>query len=147
MYQILNFIINFIRPIPFIIFLTAVQPITIAVVGTSIGTTAATFPMIVFCTVATAMGASKLRIILDVLLAETLAPLILSYAFLFVAVIVDMSAMARTIGGGGLGNYVIVYGYQKFNITITWICVGIIIVIVQIVQLLANFFAKKVLSR
>jgi D-methionine transport system permease protein len=96
--------------------------------------------------VATAMGASKLRIILDVLLVETLAPLILSYAFLFVAVI-DMSAMAGTIGGGGLGNYAIVYGYQKFNITITWICVGIIIVIVQIVQLLANFFAKKVLSR
>jgi D-methionine transport system permease protein len=166
LYQILNFIINFIRPIPFIIFLTAVQPMTIAVVGTSIGTTAATFPMIIFCTVATArlveqalitvpsgvieaataMGASKLRIIFDILIRETLAPLILSYAFLFVAVI-DMSAMAGTIGGGGLGDYAIVYGYQKFNMTITWVCVGIIIVIVQIAQLLANFLAKKVLSR
>ena len=67
------------------------------------------------------------------LIPEALAPLILAYAFLFVGVL-DMSAMAGYIGGGGLGNFAIAYGYQKFDQTVTWTAVIIMIVLVQVVQ-------------
>lgn len=165
-YRILDFIINLIRPIPFIIFLAAMQPVTIAVVGTSIGTLAAIFPMCVMCTMATSrlveqnlvtvdpgiieaarsMGASKLTIVWTVLIPEALAPLILAYAFLFIGVL-DMSAMAGYIGGGGLGNFAIAYGYQKFDQGVTWTAVVIMIVLVQVVQGIANAIAKRLLKR
>ena len=165
-YRILDIAVNIIRPIPFIVFLAAMQPVTIAVVGTSIGTSAATFPMIVMCTVATsrlveqnlvpvdrgmieaarAMGASTLDIIRTVLIPEALAPLILAYAFLFVGVL-DMSAMAGYIGGGGLGNFAIAYGYQKFDQVVTWTAVIIMIALVQIIQGVANAIARRMLKR
>ena len=157
-YRILDIIVNIVRPIPFIIFLAAMQPLTIVVVGTSIGTVAAIFPMVVMCTFATSrlveqnlvpvdpgvieaarsMGAGKLTIIRTVL--------ILAYAFLFIGVL-DMSAMAGYIGGGGLGNFAIAYGYQKFDQTVTWTAVIIMIVLVQVVQGIANAIAKRLLKR
>ena len=165
-YRVLDIIVNIIRPIPFIIFLAAMQPLTIKVVGTSIGTTAAIFPMVVMCTVATSrlvapnlvpvdpglieaarsMGASKFTIVRTVLIPEALAPLILAYAFLFISVL-DMSAMAGYIGGGGLGNFAIAYGYQKFDQTVTWTAVIIMIILVQVVQGIANSVAKHLLKR
>lgn len=165
-YRILDVIINIIRPIPFIIFLSAVQPLTVAVIGTSIGTAAAIFPMCIMCTMATgrlveqnlvdsdqgiieaarAMGVSKFEIITTVLIPENLAPLILAYAFLFISVL-DMSAMAGYIGGGGLGNFAINYGYQKFDTVATWAAVIVMIVLVQIVQGLANAIARRLLRR
>ena len=147
-YRILDIIVNIVRPIPFIIFLAAMQPLTIVVVGTSIGTVAAIFPMVVMCTFATSrsMGAGKLTIIRTVLIPEALAPLILAYAFLFIGVL-DMSAMAGYIGGGGLGNFAIAYGYQKFDQTVTWTAVIIMIVLVQVVQGIANAIAKRLLKR
>ena len=165
-YHIMDVIVNIIRPIPFIIFLAAMQPLTIKVVGTSIGTAAAIFPMVVMCTFATsrlveqnlvpvdpgmieaarAMGSSKFTIIRTVLIPEALGPLILAYAFLFIGVL-DMSAMAGYIGGGGLGNFAIAYGYQKFDQTVTWSAVVIMIVLVQVVQAIANALAKHVLKR
>lgn len=165
-YRVLDIVVNIVRPIPFIIFLAAMQPLTIKVVGTSIGTMAAVFPMAVMCTFATSrlveqnlvpvdsgvieaarsMGASKITIIRTVLVPEALAPLILAYAFLFIAVL-DMSAMAGYIGGGGLGNFAIAYGYQKFDPTVTWTAVVIMIVLVQVVQGIANAFAKRLLRR
>jgi len=161
LYRILSVIVNVIRPIPFIIFLAAMQPLTIKVVGTSIGTVAAIFPMVIMCTVATsrlveqnllpvdpgvieaarAMGASRFTIIRTVLIPEALSPLILAYAFLFVSLL-DMSAMAGYIGGGGLGNFAIAYGYQKFDQTVTWTAVIIMIVLVQVVQAIANAIVK-----
>jgi D-methionine transport system permease protein len=165
-YRILDFFINFIRPIPFIIFLTAVRPLTISVIGTSIGTNAAIFPMIIICSVASArlveqnlvgtdpgvieaaraMGAGRIRILLTVLIPEALGPLILAYAFLFIAV-TDMSAMAGTIAGGGLGSFALQYGYRQMDDVVTWVAIAIIIIIVQIVQQLANFIAKLILRR
>ena len=157
-YRILDIIVNIVRPIPFIIFLAAMQPLTIVVVGTSIGTVAAIFPMVVMCTFATSrlveqnlvpvdpgvieaarsMGAGKLTIIRTVLIPEALAPLILAYAFLFIGVL-DMSAMA--------GYFAIAYGYQKFDQTVTWTAVIIMIVLVQVVQGIANAIAKRLLKR
>lgn len=165
-YNIVDVCINLIRPIPFIIFLAAIQPVTIALIGTSIGTAAAICPMIVACSVASSrlveqnllsvdsgvieaarsMGVSKWGIVKTVLIPEALAPLILSYAFLFIGVL-DMSAMAGYIGGGGLGNFAIAYGYQKFNPYVTWTCVIIMIVLVQLVQFIANRLANHLLRR
>ena len=166
LYRVLDVLVNVIRPIPFIIFLAAMQPLTIKVIGTSIGTAAAIFPMSVMCTVVTSrlveqnlvpvdpgvieaarsMGASTFTIIRTVLIPEALGPLILAYAFLFIGVL-DMSAMAGYIGGGGLGNFAIAYGYQKFDQTVTWSAVVIMIVLVQVVQAVANALAKHVLKR
>jgi len=165
-FQVLNFIVNFIRPIPFIIFLTGISPVTQTVMGTYIGTSAVIFPMCIMCTMATSrlveqslvdtskdlleaaasMGASKLKIITSVLLHENLAPLILGYTFLLVGVL-DMSAMAGAVGGGGIGNFAIVYGYNRFNPVVTWTAVIVIIIFVQIVQQVGNYLAKKLLHK
>lgn len=165
-FNVLNVLVNVIRPIPFIIFLAVAQPLTIAVIGTSIGTTSVIFPMVLMASfvvgrvveqnlvavdpgvieAARAMGAGKLRVILTVLIPEQLAPLILGYTFMFIG-IVDMSAMAGYVGGGGLGDFAIVYGYQQFNYTATLVTVVFIIILVQVAQLVGNVLAKKFLRR
>ena len=165
-FNILNVVVNIVRPIPFIIFITAIGPLTLAAVGTTIGVRAAVFPMSLMASVAIgriveqnlvavdpgvveaarSMGASRLRILFSVVIPEALAPLILGYTFMFIG-IVDMSAMAGYIGGGGLGDFAITYGYQQFNWGVTWVTVLIMIVIVQGAQLLGNSLAKRVLHR
>ncbi|MGP7959516.1 methionine ABC transporter permease [Sanguibacter sp. A247] len=163
---VLNLLVNLVRPIPFIIFLTAIGPLTLAVIGTTIGTTAVILPMTIMATfafsrlveqnlvavdpgvveAARSMGASKLRVIATVLIPEALGPLILGYTFLFVGV-VDMSAMAGMVGGGGIGDFAIRFGYQRFNWEITFVAVLVIVVIVQVAQGVGNLLARKVLRR
>lgn len=165
-FQLLNVLVNIVRPIPFIIFITAIGPVTLAVMGTTIGTRSVLFPMSAMASfvigriveqnlvavepgvieAARAMGASKPRIILTVLIPEALGALVLGYTFIFVAV-VDMSAMAGYVGGGGLGNFAISYGYQQFNWPVTLVTVVIIIVIVQAAQLIGNRLARAALHR
>ena len=165
-YLLLNFLVNFFRPIPFIILLTAIGPLTDVLVGTRIGTEAAIVGMVVAATfgaariveqnlvsidpgvveAAKSMGASPLKLLTSVIIPEALGPLILGFTFVFIA-IVDMSAMAGYIGAGGLGDFAIVYGYRTFNDQVTWITVLVIIVIVQIAQLLGNWAARKIMRR
>lgn len=165
-FTILNVIVNIVRPIPFIIFITAIGPLTLLAVGTTIGVSAAIFPMSIMAAVAIgriveqnlvavdpgvveaarSMGAGRLRILFTVVIPEALAPLILGYTFMFIG-IVDMSAMAGYIGGGGLGDFAITYGYQQFNWAVTLVTVVIIIAIVQGAQLLGNVLARRVLRR
>lgn len=165
-FNILNVLVNIVRPIPFIIFIALMGPVTLQVVGSTIGTDAVVFPMAIMTAfgfsriveqnlvaldpgvveAARAMGASKFRIIWTVLIPEALAPLILGYTFLFIAVI-DMSAMAGMIGGGGLGDFAIRYGYQRFTFEATLVAVIVIVIIVQIVQFAGNYFARKMLRR
>lgn len=165
-FTLLNVLINFFRPIPFIIFVAAVGPLTLAVVGSSIGTNAFIFPAALMVSFASArlveqslvsldpgvveaarsMGASTWTIIRTVAIPEALAPLILAYTFLFVAV-VDMSALAGIVAGGGLGAFALSYGYQRFDWAITWITVGVIVVLVQSVQFLGNWLARRALRR
>jgi D-methionine transport system permease protein len=165
-FGVLNVLVNIIRPIPFIIFITAVGPLTLLVMGTTIGTRSVLFPMSFMATfvigriveqnlvsvdpgvveAARAMGASRFRIVWSVLVPEALGPLILGYTFIFIAV-VDMSAMAGYVGGGGLGNFAITYGYQQFDWPVTLVTVVIIIVIVQAAQLLGNRLARIALRR
>lgn len=165
-FSVLNFIVNIIRPIPFIIFITAIAPLTLVVMGTTIGTTAAILPMALMAGVviarvveqnlvasdpgvveaARAMGDSRLHILAAVVVPEAMAPLILGYTFMMIG-IVDMSAMAGYIGGGGLGNFAIMYGYQQFNWEVTLVTVVIIIVMVQALQLTGNWLAQRILRR
>lgn len=165
-FTVLNLLINFVRPIPFIILVIALLPLTRAVVGTTIGTTAAIFVMITAASFAIAriveqnlvsidpgvieaarsMGASPWQIIRSVILREALGPLVLGYTFVFIA-IVDMSAMAGTIGGGGLGDFAIKYGYQRFDTQVTMVTTLIIILIVQLAQFFGNWLARKIMRR
>lgn len=166
LFNLLNLLINFFRPIPFIIFIAAMGPLTLAVVGSSIGTNAFIFPAALMVSFASArlveqslvsldpgvveaarsMGASTLTIIRTVAIPEALAPLILAYTFLFVAV-VDMSALAGIVAGGGLGAFALSYGYQRFDWAVTWLTVAVIVVLVQSVQYLGNWLARKALRR
>lgn len=165
-FNVLNVLVNFVRPIPFIIFVTAIRPVTYGLTGVTIGVKAVILPMTLMAAVAfariveqnlvaldpgvveaaRAMGASRFRIIWSVLIPEALAPLILGYTFLFVGVI-DMSAMAGAIGAGGLGDFALRFGYQKFNDEVTWVAVLVIVAIVQVAQYLGNWLAKKALHR
>ena len=165
-FTVLNAAVNIVRPIPFIIFITALLPLTVQVTGTSYGTRAVIFPMAVMATFGTsriveqnlvalspgaieaarAVGAGPLRIISTIIVPEALGPLILGYTFLFVA-IVDMSAMAGAVAGGGLGDFALQYGYQRFNHEVTLVTVVVIIVLVQVAQVIGNRLARRVLRR
>ena len=79
-------------------------------------------------------------------LPEALGPLVLGYTFIFVA-LVDMSAVAGVIGGGGLGNFALQYGYRQFDTVVTWTAVIAIVALVQVVQLAGNSAARRILRR
>ena len=165
-FAVLNMAVNVVRPVPFIIFLVALGPLTRAALGQTIGIEPFTFAMcfmasFVFARLveqnlvsidpgvieaARAMGASPLRIVRTVLVPEALAPLILGYTFLFVGVL-DMSAIGGYLGAGGLGDFAIVHGYRQYDWAVTAVVVVIIIAIVQLVQLLGNGLARRALRR
>jgi D-methionine transport system permease protein len=165
-FAVLNVLVNTFRPIPFIILLAAVQPLARVVVGTGIGNAAVVFGLVVgsffaisriveqnLLTVqpgvieaARSVGAGPWRIIFTVLIPEALGPLILGYTFIVIAVI-DMSAVAGLIGGGGLGNFAIQYGYRLFEPVVTWAAVILIIVLVQFTQFFGNALARAVMRR
>lgn len=165
-FWILNVLVNTFRPIPFIILMAALQPLGRLVVGTGIGNTFATFAIAIAATfgiariveqnlvsldpgvieAARAMGAGPWRIIRTVVLRESLGPLILGYTFAVIAV-VDMSAVAGLIGGQGLGYYAVTYGYRQYDDVVMYSALALIIIIVQLIQLLGNALARKVLRR
>ncbi|GEN83063.1 ABC transporter permease [Sporosarcina luteola] len=163
---LLNFFINIIRPIPFIILLFVLSPVTREVIGTTIGTAAAIFPMTIAASfvvarvvennlisidpgvieAAEAMGASPRQIIFTVLIPEALGPLILGLTFVSVGLI-DFSAVAGTVGGGGLGHVAMTHGYQRFDSSVMFVTVIILIILVQLAQWIGNFLSKKVMRR
>lgn len=163
---IFNLLINVIRPIPFIIFIVAITPLTRLVVGTSIGPGAAIFALSIIATLSigrivennlvavdpgvieagAAMGARPLRVLFTILLPEALAPLILGLTYILVALI-DFTAVAGVVGGGGLGDLALVYGYQRYDNGIMLIVIIVLIVLVQIVQFVGNRTANWVLRR
>jgi D-methionine transport system permease protein len=165
-FRTLNILINIVRPIPFIIFLVAIGPLTRLVVGTTIGTWAAIFPMTIAASfgiarvvennlvsidpgiieAAKAMGASPRQIIFGVLIPEALGPLILGITFITVGLI-DFSAMAGTVGGGGLGDLAMTYGYQRFDTSVMLVTVVLLIILVQVAQFLGNHLARIFLRR
>ena len=165
-FWVLNILVNIVRPIPFIILLTALGPLTKIVTGSILGINAATFAIIIAASfgaariveqnlvsidpgvieAARSMGAGPFRIIFTVIIPEALGPLILGATFMFIAII-DMSAMAGYIGAGGLGDFAIQYGYRAFDNNVTYVALVTIIVIVQAAQLLGNWLARRIMRR
>lgn len=146
-------VINFIRSIPFLILLVLILPFTRLIVGTTIGSTATIVPLVVAAApyvarmvesslkevdsgvveAAQAMGASRMQIILNVMLPEA-KPSLLVGATISIATILGYSAMAGFVGGGGLGAIATNYGYYRYNTEVMLITVLLLVVIVQIFQ-------------
>ncbi|EGQ2685938.1 ABC transporter permease [Staphylococcus pseudintermedius] len=162
-HHILNPVINILRSVPFIILLIAIIPFTKLIVGTSIGTTAAIVPLTVYVApyiarlvensllevdegiieAAHAMGATPIQIIRYFLLPEALGSLILSLTTAIIGLI-GATAMAGAVGGGGIGDMALVYGYQRFDTLVIVITVVVLVIIVQCIQSIGNALAKKV---
>ena len=159
--KILGAIVNATRSIPFIILVVAIIPFTRMVVGTSIGTTAACVPLtlaaipflarlvetsikdIQFGVIeaAQSMGASPFQIIRKVLLPEAL-PTIIDNVTVLIVNLIGYSAMAGAIGGGGLGDIAIRYGYQRFQGDIMLATIIILIIMVQVIQMIGDGLSK-----
>ncbi len=162
-YQVLGAAVNALRSVPFIILMVAIIPLTKFLVGTSIGTTAAIVPLTAstvpflgrlvetslrtvpygLVEAALSMGASPQKIITRVLIPEALPELVQNFTLTLI-VIIGASAMAGTIGGGGLGDIAIRYGYMRFQAGIMLATVVILIVMVQIAQWIGDFISRKV---
>lgn len=164
--QTLGILVNIGRSLPFIILLILIIPFTRALVGTTIGPTAAIVPLTLaavpfFARVvesgirevdhglvdaAKAMGCTNWQIVSKVLIPEAKSSLILGVALTIIS-LVSYSAMAGVIGGGGLGDLAIRYGYQRREDTVMFATVILLIVIVQGVQLLGSWLAAKASRR
>ncbi|MDT0705814.1 methionine ABC transporter permease [Staphylococcus haemolyticus] len=161
--HILNPIINILRSIPFIILLIAIVPFTKLLVGTSIGTTAAIVPLTVYVApyiarlvensllevdagiieAAKAMGVSPFQIIRYFLIPEALGSLVLAITTAIIGLI-GSTAMAGAVGGGGIGDLALVYGYQRFDTLVIIITVVMLVIIVQIIQSLGNYISRLI---
>lgn len=159
----LSIVINILRSIPFIILMVSIVPVTRAIVGTTIGTEAAIVPLVFYAApyigrlvessllevdkgvieAFLAMGASPQQIIWRVLLPESIPSLILGITIAAVGLI-GASAMAGAVGGGGLGDLAIRYGYQQFETDIMVVTVAVLVIMVQGIQSLGNFIANRV---
>lgn len=162
----LAFVINMIRSIPFIILMVAIIPLTRLIAGTSIGTTAAIVPLTIAAIPYTArmvetsirevpfglieaaesMGASPFQIIKKVLIPEAL-PSIIENITVVVVTLIGSSAMAGTIGGGGLGDLAIRYGYQRFQTDAMIFAVLLCVVLVIVFQAIGDVTARKIDKR
>lgn len=161
-FWIINGIVNIVRSVPFVILLVFIAPVTKIVVGTRIGTTAAIVPLVLYIApylarlieasllevkssvleAAQAMGASTLQIIWHFLLPEAKASLILALTTGTIGLL-GATAMAGTIGGGGVGDLALTYGYQRFNTPLMFATVVILIVIVQLIQAVGNYLSHR----
>lgn len=162
-YNILNPVINIIRSLPFIILMVAIIPLTRLIVNTTIGTPGAIVPLIIFIApyigrlvenslldvnpgileAAKSMGATPLQAIWYFLLPEALSSLILALTTATIGLI-GATAMAGTVGGGGIGDLAITYGYQRFDTFVTVTTAIVLIITVQLIQSLGNLFASKI---
>ena len=161
-YKVLDVIINILRSFPFIILMVFIIPLTRAIVGTSIGKEAAIVPLTFAAApfvariiesslrevdkgvieAAKSFGASDFQIIFKVMLKEAV-PSIVSGLTLTIISIIGYSAMAGSVGGGGLGYLAVSYGYQRFQKDVMIVTVIILIIIVQALQMLGNYLYKK----
>ncbi|CZE51469.1 methionine ABC transporter permease [Campylobacter geochelonis] len=161
LYSILDIVVNILRSFPFIILIIILFPFTKLIVGTSIGTTAAIVPLAIgtapfvarliesalkevdtgIIEAAKSFGASDWQIIFKVMFVEAI-PSIINALTLTLIVVIGFSAMAGTVGGGGLGDIAIRYGYQRFRPDIMAYTVVILIIMVQIFQIIGNLLYK-----
>lgn len=160
--KLLGFVVNFFRSIPFIILMVAMLPVAKFIVGTSLGNKAVIVMLVIAAApyvarmaesslsevssgvieAAQSMGATNFEIITKVLIPEA-KPSLINGAAISIVTILGYAAMAATIGGTGLGQIAIIYGHQRSNSDITWICVFLTVIIVQIIQELGRYIAVK----
>lgn len=162
----LGIVVNILRSVPFLILMVFIQPLTRAIVGTTIGTTATIVPLVVAAApyvarmvessikevgfgvieAAQSMGASPMQIIRKVLVPEA-KPSLLVGAAISVVTILSYSAMAGFVGGGGLGAIAINYGWNRKRTDVMFVTVVILVIIVQVLQEIGLRFAKKLDKR
>ena len=162
LYKILDLIVNITRSIPFLILLILIQPFTKLVVGKSYGTTATIVPLTVAAIpfiarmvesslkevdkgaieAARSMGSGKMAVIMKVLIPEARISLLVGVT-IALGTILGYSAMSGVVGGGGLGDIAIRYGYYRYETGIMIITVVVLVILMQILQWAGNFLAKK----
>ena len=161
-YGLLDRIVNFFRSIPFIILLAALIPLTRLIMGTGLGVKGAIFPLVVGATpfflrqvdmalsnvdsglieAAQSMGSTPIEIIFRVLLRESIPSLARGTSITMISLI-GLTAMGGAVGGGGIGAFVIRYGYNRFMSDITYVSVIVIWILVSIVQGIGNYVVKR----
>jgi D-methionine transport system permease protein len=161
-YKVLDVIVNLLRSIPFLILLILVMPLTKLIVGKSYGSTATIVPLVIAAApfiarmvesslkevdkgvveAAQSMGASTWTIIVKVLIAEAKTSLLVGMT-IALGTILGYSAMAGTVGGGGLGDIAIRYGYYRYNTPVMIVTIVILVVLVQILQGIGMMMSRK----
>lgn len=161
-YAVLSFIVNVLRSVPFIILLIVMIPVTLLLVGTSLGVEGTIPPLVVGTTpffarlvenvlrevdrgvieACQAMGAKTHQIVIEALLPEALPGLLAAMTVTTIA-LVSYAAMSGVIGGGGLGDLALRYGYQRFQTDVMIVTVAILVVLVQLLQ----FFGDRLVLR
>ncbi|MBO4705936.1 MAG: ABC transporter permease [Spirochaetaceae bacterium] len=164
--QILTRIVNVLRSFPFIILMILLFPLARIIVGTSIGTTATIVPLSIAAApfvarviesalkevdpgvvqAARAMGSTNFQIIMKVLLPESMPSLVAGITLTIINLI-GYSAMAGAIGGGGLGDLAIRYGYQRFRTDIMVVSVIVILVLVEVIQIIGTKLSSHLLAK
>lgn len=164
--QVLTRIVNVLRSFPFMILMILLFPLSRKIVGTSIGTTATIVPLSIAAApfvariietalkevdpggvqAARAMGSTNMQIIWKVLLPEAM-PSLVSGITLTIINLIGYSAMAGAIGGGGLGDLAIRYGYQRFRTDIMAVSVIVILVLVEVIQVIGTKISSKLLAK
>lgn len=162
-YGVLDVAVNLLRSFPFIILLIAIIPLTRLIAGTSIGSTASIVPLTIAATpfvarlmegsllevdrgvveAARSFGASTTQIIFGVMIKEAMPAIVLNWAIVAINLL-GYSAMAGVVGGGGLGDLAIKYGYNRFQTDVMVYSVAILIVIVQVIQYAGNYIYEKI---
>lgn len=160
--KVLNIIVNLLRSVPFIILIVVVFPLTRLIVGTTIGSVASIVPLVIaafpfvarlvesslrevnpnIIEAAQSMGATPFQIITKVMIPESV-PSLISNATIAVTTILGYTAMSGAIGGGGLGNIAIMYGYQRYNYMVILIAVVLLIILVQVFQSVGTALSVK----
>ena len=164
--QILTRIVNVLRSFPFIILMILLFPLARIIVGTSIGTTATIVPLSIAAApfvarviesalkevdpgvvqAARAMGSTNFQIIMKVLLPEAMPSLVAGITLTIINLI-GYSAMAGAIGGGGLGDLAIRYGYQRFRTDIMVVSVVVILVLVEVIQVIGTKISSRLIAK
>ncbi|HEY9410534.1 MAG TPA: methionine ABC transporter permease [Jiangellaceae bacterium] len=164
--RVLGAVVDVGRSVPFIILMVAIVPFTRLVVGTTIGSAAAAVPLTVAAIpffarlvesslrgvdpgvvdAGLSMGASRRQLVAKVLVPEAL-PGIVSGITITVVALVGYSAMAGAVGGGGLGDVAVKYGYQRFEPSVTLVCVVVLVLLVKAVQVLGDSWARRLAHR
>ena len=160
--RLLGLFVNFFRSIPFIVLMVAMLPVARFILGTSLGNGAVIVMLIIGASpyvarmvesslkevdagvieAAQSMGCTNFQIVSKVLLPES-KPCLINGAVISRVTILGYSAMAATIGGTGLGQVAIIYGHQRSKADITWVCVLLIVAIVQVIQIVGTHIARR----